>query len=161
MKWFSRQPKTSEDPVFGKIIFTRNRRNREFDYWTPAREVHFAGRIDELEDFTIYAGEEGPSDHQRDAFRKFVDAFSQIEMDIEQRLWEDYSECDPEELLARFSSSSDLYSACRYRMIEVFSSPETSTRGCDIHLAIEIPWESDHGRAVHVLESRVIDLFRE
>jgi hypothetical protein len=121
----------------------------------------------------IYAGVEGPSEHQRSVFRGFLAAFPRIEAEIEHRLWEDYQGWQrfvaedtgmpwtEVEGFPDLSSSADAYGSTTYQMIEIFGDPQRSTRGCDIHIALNVPWDGEHGRAVHVLDGAVTDLFPE
>jgi hypothetical protein len=161
------------DPVFGQITFCQNRRYKDYSYWWPKRDAHFEGRFNEADDFMIYAGVEGPSEHQRNVFHGFIAAFPEIEAEIQRRLWEDYQiwqrfiaddtgkPWEEVEGFPNLSSSADAYASISYEMIEIFQNPQLSTRDCDIHLALGVPWEHDHGRAVHVLKGEVTDLFPE
>lgn len=164
------KPILMDDPVFGRIRYAPNRKLPHLGSRYCLDVSSFGNRLDQVEDFVIYANKYGPTERQRQVFRNLLDRFDDLALEIEGFLNADYLKwCDTvrEESghsdlgqipnFPLFVNSREVFGSVSFSSVEVISDTQEHGLNCDVRLRICIPWEDEHHREILVKHATLYD----
>lgn len=164
------KPILREDPLFGRIRHTQDRKSPHLGSWYCVARSSFGNKLDQVEDFIIHADQQGPTERQRQVFRNLLDRFDDLALEIEEFLNADYLKwCDMVreeaghgdlEQIPDFPllvNSREVYDSVIFSSVEVVSDAHEYGLNCDVRLRICVPWEQEHGREVFIKDAKLYD----
>jgi hypothetical protein len=164
------KPIVMEDLVFGRIRYAPNRKMPDRGVWCCVQASHFGNRLEEVEDFIIYADEQGPTEDQRQVFGDLLERFDNLALEIEEFLYADYlkwcdivrketGNADLEQVpgFPLLANSREAYNSASFSSLEVTSKSHERGPNCEVYLYICVNWDEEHNRAVFIKDAKLCD----